>query len=76
MRDRDQRPCPRCDSAVLAERLDGDDGVTWLWRCKCGWAGARTGGDAAVRPESGIVSRREVSEQIARALAAKKASEG
>jgi hypothetical protein len=29
-----------------------------------------------VRPESGIVSRREVSEQIARALAAKKASEG
>jgi hypothetical protein len=77
MSDSDRRSCPRCEQAVYAERLDGDDGVTWLWRCRCGWAGARTGGDAAVRPESGVVSRREVSADVARALAdRKKTSEG
>ena len=77
MSENQHRPCPRCERSVVAERLDGDDGVTWLWRCTCGWAGARTGGDALGRPESGVVSRRELSIEIARVLAEqKKASEG
>lgn len=78
-RDRDRRPCPRCENTVLAERLDGDDGITWLWRCPCGWAGARTGADVLARPESGVVSRREVSAEIARVFAddrTKKTSDG
>ena len=69
MSDSERRPCPRCDNTVVAERLDGDDGITWLWRCPCGWAGARTGGDELLRPGSGVVSRREVSTEIARVFA-------
>lgn len=77
MTDAGRRPCPRCTNLVLAERLEGDDGVTWLWRCACGWAAARTGGDPLQPPQSGVVNRREVNTEIARALsAAKKASPG
>lgn len=77
MSDADRRPCPRCETVVTVERLDGEDGVTWLWRCACGWAGARTDAEQAGRPASGVVSRRELSAEIARVLAdRKKASEG
>jgi hypothetical protein len=53
------RTCPRCKAAVQGTLLEGDDGVTWLWRCSCGWAGART--------ESGVVSRAQVRQLIERA---------
>ena len=52
------RQCPRCKALVGGTLLEGDDGVTWLWRCGCGWAGART--------ESGVVDRREVKALIER----------
>jgi len=72
------KSCPRCAEPVASERLEGDDGVTWVWRCRCGWAGARTGGDEGARPVSGVVLRREVRAQIAQALEQqkKRADEG
>ena len=72
----DSKSCPRCVEAVVAERLDGDDGVTWVWRCRCGWASARTGGDEGARPSSGVVLRREVRAQIAQALEQQKKRSG
>ena len=60
------RQCPRCKALVEGTLLPGDDGVTWLWRCACGWAGART--------ESGVVSRRHVNDLLEQA-SQKKASE-
>lgn len=36
------RGCPRCATALSAERSYGASGVTYLWRCNCGWAGVRT----------------------------------
>ena len=66
-----RRPCPRCEQITAAERLENDDGITWLWRCTCGWAAARTGGDpvSSARPASGVRSRREVSAEIVQAFA-------
>jgi len=34
---------------VAPEQLRAEHGVTWLWRCTCGWSGAVT--------ESGVVAR-------------------
>jgi hypothetical protein len=45
---------------VPVERHQSEDGVTWIWRCECGWASART--------ESGVVSRARAREAIARAI--------
>jgi hypothetical protein len=70
------KSCPRCAEPVAVERLAGDDGVTWVWRCVCGWAGARTGGDEGARPVSGVVLRREVRAQIAQALEQQKKRAG
>ncbi|MFW6067840.1 MAG: hypothetical protein ACOC97_05830 [Myxococcota bacterium] len=50
------RPCPRCQLPVHAERFQGVEGVTWLWRCRCGWSGAVS--------ESGVVSRRDAQAAI------------
>jgi hypothetical protein len=52
--------CRRCGSEVPPERHQSEDGVTWIWRCACGWASART--------ESGVVSRARAREAVARAL--------
>ncbi|MCC6875712.1 MAG: hypothetical protein IT378_15505 [Sandaracinaceae bacterium] len=54
------RPCRSCGTVVPAERHQADDGLTWIWRCTCGWASART--------ESGVLSRAKAREAIARAL--------
>jgi hypothetical protein len=72
----DSKSCPRCAEPVASERLEGDDGVTWVWRCRCGWAGARTGGEEGARPSSGVVLRREVRAQIAQALEQQKKRSG
>ena len=47
------RTCPRCDSLVQAEQRQGDEGLVHLWRCGCGWAGART-----VHASEGVKQRR------------------
>ena len=70
------RTCPRCTEALAGERLEGDDGVTWLWRCACGWAGARTGVDEGARPVSGVVLRHEIRAQIAQAFEQQKKRSG
>jgi hypothetical protein len=72
----DLKSCPRCADPVASERLEGHDGVTWVWRCRCGWASARTGGDEDARPSSGVVLRREVRAQIAQALEQQKKRSG
>ena len=54
------RACRRCGSDVPAERYQAEHLVTWIWRCPCGWASART--------ESGVVDRRRAHDAIARAL--------
>jgi hypothetical protein len=59
-----RRECPRCAASVLGERVDDDEGVTVVWRCRCGWAGARTAGDVG-RPVSGVSDRRAVLAGIA-----------
>ena len=47
-----ERACPRCETDLSPEQHRADHGVTWLWRCACGWSGAMT--------ESGVMNRREV----------------
>lgn len=58
------RGCPRCGVSLSGERVDDDEGVTIVWRCGCGWAGARTAGDAG-RPVSGVADRRAVAAILA-----------
>jgi len=54
------RECPRCNTAVTPERFEGAEGVTWLWRCACGWSSAVA--------ESGVVSRQGVRERVDESL--------
>ncbi len=37
-----ERRCPRCDQELFARQHLGEGGLTLLWQCTCGWAGART----------------------------------
>ena len=72
----ESRTCPRCAEGLAVERLEGDDGVTLLWRCACGWAGVRTGIDEGARPASGVVLRHEIRAQIAQAFEQQKKRSG
>jgi hypothetical protein len=47
-----ERNCPRCEGSVQPERFEGVEGITYLWRCGCGWSSAVA--------ESGVLSRRVV----------------
>jgi hypothetical protein len=47
-----ERNCPRCEGSVQPERFEGVEGITYLWRCACGWSSAVA--------ESGVLSRRVV----------------
>jgi len=60
--DREEQPrsCRSCGALVPVERHQIEERITWIWRCSCGWANART--------ESGVVSRKKAREAIARAL--------
>jgi hypothetical protein len=40
--DEDNRECPRCKAELVANARRGESGVVLLWKCACGWAGART----------------------------------
>ncbi|MFW5875766.1 MAG: hypothetical protein ACOCXM_03425 [Myxococcota bacterium] len=59
---KNDRVCSRCSRPVSPERFRGAEGVTWLWRCACGWS--------SVVAESGVVSRRRVREAVDRARGA------
>jgi hypothetical protein len=52
--------CPKCAGVVAAERFVATEGITWLWRCECGWSSAVA--------ESGVVSRRDARRAIGEAL--------
>jgi hypothetical protein len=52
---------------VVGESHHVEHGVTWLWRCECGWSGAVT--------ESGVVPRGTVRQALdAHAAAAEEGS--
>lgn len=42
------------------ERFEGAEGITWLWRCACGWSNAVA--------ESGVTSRNWVRRAVDEAL--------
>jgi hypothetical protein len=56
-----ERNCPRCEDAVAPERFEGAEGITWLWRCACGWSSALA--------ESGVVSRRSIRRAVGEVVA-------
>lgn len=36
------RTCGACGASLEGAAHDGAGGRTWVWRCACGWAAART----------------------------------
>lgn len=55
-----ERNCPRCEGSVEPERFEGAEGITWWWRCACGWSNAVA--------ESGVMSRKLVRRAVDEAL--------
>ncbi len=54
------KACRGCGAEVTAVEHPSDEGRTWIWRCDCGWASART--------ESGVVARNRALAAVARAI--------
>lgn len=54
------KTCRSCGAEVTAVEHAADNGRTWIWRCGCGWACART--------ESGVVERKQAQAAITRAI--------